>query len=156
MPSGMLGDILTEWRHSTKLTQEQLSALTYEVANWLRESGYPDSTGLRRQHIDRLENSKVKEPEHRTLRVLAFAFVEAANRQGRQIADGETLYQLFLSHTRAQITVRDVSPQAAEMDSVMMMVGEPARSIFYAGLLANARALVDAQRLSRSQSANAT
>lgn len=131
-----VNELLQQWRIDARLSQEQLSDLTFELA----EAGTID-TGIKRQHISRLESGAVGDPQPQTLLTMSRALAEAFRRAGFEGGTAEELYQHLINSKRTRMAAREVSPQAAELDAILAPLHPSNRAIIYAGLIANAIAL---------------
>jgi len=141
-----IGKIITDWREASGLRQEEFSALTYEIADWLRELDpvkNADLRGIKRQYISFLENDGVKRKvTPRILKVIAFTASEALRRAGNDPADGETMYHVLMMNNKEKITTADVGPLAAELYAVMTMVRGATHESMYRGFIASAKAQI--------------
>jgi transcriptional regulator with XRE-family HTH domain len=138
MPRTRLADLLRQYREDdAKISQDALSAISFDLAG----RGVVVS-GLKRQHISRIENGTVTHPDPRTLHIIAHSIAEALRRQGIEDTDGEYIYRRLLTVSRNKLTTRDVSPQAAALDAILAPIGESARADIYEGLKAAAAAMV--------------
>lgn len=135
-----LARLLIQYRERGKLTQQQLSDLTYQLAD-----EYPDTIrhGIPRVMIVRAEGRTIPMPE--TLLILSHALAYAMRAEGFDTVSGDDLYNHLAKTTRTKIATRDVSPEAAELDAILAPLNKAERRVIYTGLIANARAQVGEQ-----------
>jgi transcriptional regulator with XRE-family HTH domain len=143
-PRHALSSIIRRYRTMTGLSQNELSALTFELA----EQEIVTS-GIMQQHLSRLENGVAPMPG--TLHTLAVVLAHAMRSAGFEEADADELHKHLLNANRLHVGSREVSPQAVEIDAILAPFGTGTMSqVIWAGLRGFAEAAVEeARRIKR-------
>lgn len=121
-----VSEVLLSLRQQSGLTQDQLAALSFELADQTGEF-----SGITQQALSRIEANPEAAPHVPTLKTLAIVLAHALNQNGYSAATEDVIFRQFQNARHRTPASRNVSEQAAMFDADLSIYPEWYRDMIW-------------------------